>query len=130
MERIEIEGRPIAWQRVGVNRGRFFDRQSKERESFKWKLKKSFTKQPIETPIALGCIFSFAVPKTASKSKRMALLGTFYEGRSDVDNLVKWIGDVGQGILWQDDKQIVKLINVEKVWAEQDKTTIFFEEIK
>ena len=126
--KIEIVGRPVAWQRVGVNRRKFFDRQAKERRSFQWKLKKGFKKPPTKAPIALGCTFAFALPKSMSKAKRRALLGTFHEGRPDVDNLIKWIGDVGQGILWQDDKQIVKLMNVEKIWAEQDKTTIFFEE--
>jgi hypothetical protein len=58
---IKIDGRPVAWKRVGVNRGRF-------------------------------------------------------------------IGDVRQGILWNDDKQIVRLTNVEKVWADKDKTTIVFED--
>ena len=128
MEKIEIEGRPIAWKRVGVNRGRFFDRQDREHRSFQWKLKSAFNKSPTEAPIALSCVFSFALPKSSSKSKRKALLGTFHDGRPDVDNLLKWVGDAAQGILWKDDAQIVKLINVAKIWGEQDKTEIFFEE--
>src|ERR1700722_370862 len=121
MESIEIEGRPIAWKRVGVNGRRFFDRQVKEREAFRWKLKQSFNKRPIEAPIALGCTFSFAVPKSASKARKSALLGAFHESTPDVDNLLKWVSDAGQGVLWEDDKQIVRLLNVEKVWAKKDK---------
>jgi Holliday junction resolvase RusA-like endonuclease len=93
MEKIEIEGRPIAWKRVGLNRGRFFDRQDKERRAFQWKLKKEFNKRPSEAPIALGCTFTFAAPKSLSKTKRAALMGSFPEGRPDVDNLLKWVGD-------------------------------------
>jgi Holliday junction resolvase RusA-like endonuclease len=48
-------------------------------------------------------------------------------GRPDVDNLAKFVNDVAQGILWGDDSQVVRL-TVEKVWAEEDKTTICFEE--
>lgn len=127
MEKIEIAGKPIAWKRVGVNKGRFFDRQAKERQSFQWRLKSAFNKCPTEAPIVLSCIFSFALPKNASKVKRMALLGAFHEGRPDVDNLAKFVNDAAQGILWRDDSQVVRL-TVEKVWAEEDKTTIYFEE--
>ena len=89
---------------------------------------KAFNKEPTFSPVlTLMCIFLFAVPKSMSKAKRAALIGSFHDGRPDVDNLLKWIGDGGQGVLWRDDKQIVKLVNVEKVWGEQDKTTIFFE---
>ncbi len=76
-----------------------------------------------------GAQFAFAVPKSLSKVKRKALLGTPREGRPDLDNLLKWIGDTGQGILWLDDKQVVKLLNVEKVWSEKDSTIIYFEEV-
>lgn len=127
MYSIEIFGKPIAWKRVGVNRGRFFDRQSKERQSFQWKLKSAFNKGPTEGPILLSCVFSFSLPKSSSKVKRKALLGTFHEGRPDVDNLAKFVNDASQGILWRDDSQVVRL-TVEKVWAEEDKTTICFEE--
>jgi len=126
MEKIIIEGRPVAWARAGICKNRFFDRQSKERQSFQWKLKRAFNKCPTEAAIVLSCIFSFALPKNASKAKRMALLGTFHEGRPDVDNLAKFVNDAAQGILWCDDSQVVRL-TVEKVWAEEDKTTICFE---
>jgi hypothetical protein len=42
MEKIIIEGRPVAWARAGISKNRFFDRQSKERQSFQWKLKSAF----------------------------------------------------------------------------------------
>ena len=64
MDRIEIKGRPIAWKRVGANKGRFYDRQDKDRRAFQWKLKTRFTKHPSDAPIALSCTFdsfSFAV---------------------------------------------------------------------
>lgn len=127
MEKIIIEGRPIAWARAGISKKRFFDRQSKERQSFQWKLKSAFNKGPTKAPISLSCVFSFALPKSSSKAKRKALLGTFHVGRPDVDNLAKFVNDAAQGILWGDDSQVV-LLTVEKVWAEEDKTTICFKE--
>ena len=129
MEKIIIEGRPIAWARAGVSKNRFFDRQSKERSVFQWKLKSAFRKGPSEASIALRCIFAFAVPKSLSKVKRKVLLGAPHEGRPDLDNLLKWVGDTGQGILWKDDKQVVKLLSVEKIWAEKGSTIIYFEEV-
>lgn len=128
MFRMEIEGKPTAWARAGTCRGRFFDRQSKERRSFQWKLKTGFQKDPLNRPITLACIFSFEIPKSWSKAKKTALLGKSHEGRPDLDNLVKWVGDAAQGILWDDDAKIVKL-TAEKVWAEKDITIITFEEI-
>jgi Holliday junction resolvase RusA-like endonuclease len=126
MFRIEIEGKPIAWARAGCSRGRFFDRQSKEKTSFQWKLKTGFQKDPLIRPINLACVFSFEIPKSWPRDKRESLLGKPHESRPDLDNLVKWVGDAAQGVLWDDDAKIVKL-NAEKVWAERDITIITFE---
>jgi len=66
------------------------------------------------------------VPKSWSKVKRAAMLGKPHESRPDLDNLAKFVNDVANGILWQDDAQIARL-SLEKVWAEEDKTVIDFE---
>lgn len=124
--KIEIPGRPVAWARAGCSRGRFFDRQAKEKQSFQWRLKTGFRGSPINRPIALTCTFSFQVPKSWSKVKRAAMLGKPHESRPDLDNLAKFVNDVANGILWQDDAQIARL-SLEKVWAEEDKTVIDFE---
>lgn len=126
--RIKIEGRPIAWKRAGVSKGRFFDRQAKERAAFQWELKKDFRKPPTSSPINLSCVFSFRIPKSLSKAKRMAFLGKPHKSRPDADNLAKWIGDCGNDVLWLDDSQIAKL-SIEKIWGEEDETTIDFEEM-
>jgi len=127
MFRIEIEGKPIAWQRAGNCRGSFFDRQAKERTSYQWKLKTGFQGCPLSRPINLTCTFSFEMAKSWPKGKREALLGKPHGARPDLDNLVKWVGDAAQGVLWQDDAFIVKL-TAEKVWAEKNITIISFEE--
>jgi hypothetical protein len=59
VEKIEIEGKPIAWQRVGAVGRRFFDRQSSERINFRWKLQVAYRKPPLKDKVILECTFVF-----------------------------------------------------------------------
>lgn len=125
--KIEIPGRPVAWQRVGVCGRRFFDRQAKERLAYQLQLKQACRNGPTTAPIALMCVFSFQMPKSWSKAKRTAMLGKPHESRPDLDNLVKFVSDAANGILWADDCQLSRFASVEKVWGNEDKTIINFE---
>ena len=96
MEKIEIVGKPIAWQRVGACGKRFFDRQSRERTAFQWKLKSAYRKQPLNKAISLECTFVFKISESLSRVKKMALVGKPHDSRPDLDNLSSGYAIVGQ----------------------------------
>jgi Holliday junction resolvase RusA-like endonuclease len=50
------------------------------------------------------------------------------QGRPDVDNLAKLVLDAGNGILWDDDSQIVKLTAC-KSWSETPGVRIFVDSL-
>jgi Holliday junction resolvase RusA-like endonuclease len=52
-------------------------------------------------------ISPFASDSIQIRNKK--LWGILWEGRKDIDNYEKWSLDIANGILWADDKQIVKL---------------------
>lgn len=67
---------------------------------------------PIEAPVSLDIAIAVAVPASWSKRKRdHALAGTLMPtGKPDLDNCVKLIADALNGIVWRDDKQIVRMV--------------------
>jgi Holliday junction resolvase RusA-like endonuclease len=93
-----------------------YDPQKEECETAKWQLKARMGKRsPLEGPLFCWMIFIFKRPKT-NKNK-------FHTTKPDVDNLTKWILDVGNKILWLDDKQIVAT-SATKIYGTEPKTLI------
>lgn len=66
--------------------------------------------------------------KSISKKKRNELIGTYYDKKPDIDNIIKSIMDALNKVVYEDDKQIVK-IEAEKIYGEQDKIIIEIEEV-
>ncbi len=66
--------------------------------------------------------------KSISKKKRSELIGTYYDKKPDIDNIIKSIMDALNKVVYEDDKQIVQLI-AEKFYGEQDKIIIEIEEV-
>ena len=98
---------------------RTYSAQSEEEETVKWQLKSRMVGlEPLEGPLNVEVICIFGRPKSREK-----LNETFHTVKPDLDNLVKWIGDVGNGILWYDDKQIVTISAV-KIYGEKARTII------
>jgi Holliday junction resolvase RusA-like endonuclease len=93
-----------------------YDPQSEDKETTRWQIKARMKgAQPIEGPFALTLLCVFKKPK----SKR----DVFHITKPDLDNLVKWIGDVGNGVLWVDDKQIVN-ISASKIYGDEPRTVV------
>jgi Holliday junction resolvase RusA-like endonuclease len=124
-----IDGRPIAWARAGYSKGRFYDRQEKERIALKYKLREIYPGEPKEGPIYLGIVFCYKVPKSLPKDTADAMIGTPRIMRPDCDNLIKFIADCAQGILYKDDAQIAE-IHSKKVWDERDTTMIIVDNLE
>lgn len=65
----------------------------------------------LEGPLAASMLFRYPVPKSFTKARRRAVLGGWapYLGRFDLDNYIKAVKDALNGIVYNDDAQIVRL---------------------
>lgn len=74
--------------------------------------------KPFSGPVALAIDAAYTVPASWSEKRRKAALGGWCVTKPDADNIAKSVGDGGNGVLWEDDKQIVQL-TMRKVYAER-----------
>ncbi len=75
---------------------------------------------------------AFHVPIAISDSiaeRAQKLWGILWASKKDLDNYIKYILDIGNGILWHDDSQIVELHATQK-YSENPCTIIEIEDIK
>jgi len=70
---------------------------------------------PYNGPLYVTLTFFMPIPETLSLSKKTALLWIpNHSSKPDLDNLAKFILDVGNDILWKDDRMITSLGLVKK----------------
>jgi Holliday junction resolvase RusA-like endonuclease len=67
---------------------------------------------PTDAAVSVAVAVEVVPPASWSKTKRAsAIAGGFYPtSKPDLDNVVKLIADALNGIVWQDDKQIVRMV--------------------
>lgn len=118
---IEIPGKPIAKARP-----RFFTKKTKQGKSFAGAYSAQTTEEgkfiilareqlpngfkPYERDVGLymSCNFNMPIPKSTSK-KKAALMESGHiqhTKKPDLDNLVKFVKDCLNGVVWHDDSQI------------------------
>jgi Holliday junction resolvase RusA-like endonuclease len=85
---------------------------------------------PIEAPVVVEIAILVAIPASWPRRKRAhALAGALWPaGRPDLDNCIKLIADALNGIVWKDDRQIVRLI-ASKCYAEHAETRLTVAEV-
>lgn len=110
-----------------------YDKQQKEKDNVKSFLKKTINEiqdggdeyfelqQDLEQILqadylSVEIIFYLKIPKTLSKNKQEMMVENEirHNKRPDLDNLLKFYLDVGNGVLWSDDKKIVQIISEKK----------------
>lgn len=65
-------------------------------------------RQPFAGPVTLTVTAYFSCPKS-DESKRSPKPERWSLNAKDLDNIVKAIGDAGNGVLWNDDRQVVEV---------------------
>lgn len=106
---------PVAQPRVkAVNRGGFTrvytpSTANKYKEVIRWHAVGHWMRPPSQLPIALELQFLFARPKSMVWKKR-AMPRTLHTTKPDVDNLCKAVMDALSGIIFEDDRQVAKLV--------------------
>lgn len=119
-----IEGAPVPWKRARRSGERYFDSQTRDKNAYAFMaLNLRDASWPLSHPVYIECEFHFGTPKSWSKNKKAAALGTPHASKPDLDNLVKFILDALNGIVWKDDAVIAE-IHAKKVYSSSPKTSI------
>lgn len=86
--------------------------------------------RPTDRPVAVRLTFAFAYAKSWSKKKREAAARgeLFPYAAGDTDNLAKLALDAVNGVIWTDDRKVVR-IEAQKVYGPQDFVRFHVEEI-
>lgn len=127
---ITIPGKPIAKKRPRFARvGKFvktYNDQETEEGRFLFEVQKQWKQEPLEGPLRLSCIFSMPIPKSTSKKRRalMAQGNIHHTKKPDLDNLIKFVKDCLNTVVWRDDSQVVS-ISASKIYHENPKTIIY-----
>lgn len=107
---------PVPWARPRASRsGGYFTapKQQQFKERVTQEMALLWDDKPWEGPLSLSMILTVARPKGVSKAKR-----PMPAVKPDLDNLAKGILDCGNGVLWIDDAQLVRL-SLEKQYGDK-----------
>jgi len=139
-----IQGEPIAQQRHRTFRRGCksinYDPLTKEKQLFREELyrqvghpfnlsyspeeRKEVLYLPYKDFYHVSLMFVFPVPKSSTKAQKKAkLAGLVHTQVPDLDNLEKFVLDILSGVLFSDDKKVVKLESW-KIWGENARTEI------
>lgn len=118
-----IPGNPIAWARPRLSGKTFFDAQRPIKNQWAIALEYQKENQPFyqKTPLYLIVHFYFSVPTSYKPNKKAALYGQPYLYKGDIDNLVKFVLDNCNAILFDDDCTVFKL-TASKTYSEDPRT--------
>jgi len=124
--RFEIPGKPIPWARAGTNRGMYFDPQYMAKKNLRALIKEQIPEgfKPHTGAISVYYMFYLPTPKATPKYRKEKLIaGDIIPNISKIDtsNLIKFIEDTFNKILWEDDCLIWDT-SAKKVWALEGKT--------
>lgn len=119
-----ILGRPVPKARARVTRHGVYtpDRTVDAENNLRLEFRRSGY-QPLEGPVHLELWFAFAKPAFWPKARRLAPQDEWHTVKPDLDNLVKLVQDAGNGLLWRDDVQVVR-VTATKVYAIEEGTVI------
>lgn len=126
---ITIEGVPIAQKRARATRkGAYisvYDPQKIEKQQARWQVQSLYREEPLKCPVELDISFFMPIPKSTSKVKMrlMSEQEIKHVVKPDVDNLEKFLFDVLNGILFEDDSQIYSL-TCKKLYSRDPRTVI------
>lgn len=118
----EIKGKPIAWKRARMAGKRFFDPQIKEKNAIRMLILNALEDDmPYTKGLKITVEYQMSVPKSWSSKRRLNALDRPHLYTPDLSNLIKFLEDTLNEIVWKDDK-IIYEIHARKVYADEEKT--------
>ena len=130
---LTIPGEPVAKGRPrAFKRGNFIKMHTPEKtKNYETLIQELFAVKypdfvPLEGPVSMALKMFMAIPSSASKKKRAAMLSGEIRPtkKPDIDNVIKIVGDALNELAFKDDKQIVELTDCEKWYGEQPKLVL------
>lgn len=83
----------------------------------------------LATPISLRVVAHHPIPASWSKKKQqLALAGDVIPGKPDLDNVAKAVLDALNGVIYLDDKQVVRLV-AEKRYSFDPRVEVYVHEV-
>jgi Holliday junction resolvase RusA-like endonuclease len=83
----------------------------------------------MDTPMSLRVVAHHTIPVSWSKRKQMAALqGDLIPGKPDLDNVAKAVLDALNGVIYADDKQVIKLV-AEKRYSLEPRVEVYVHEV-
>lgn len=123
---LQIDGVPTPWaSHKGIGR-KSYNPRYKERSFAQWQIKAQYNqREPLQGPLWAEFIFHIPIPIGTSKARKIQMLNgmIFPQTRPDRTNYLKFIEDCLNGIVINDDAQIVAG-PISKIYAETPKTII------
>ena len=123
---LSVAGKPIGKGRARFRGHLYTPELTRDAEEIMQGEMRQACMTPLEGPLELSVTFSFHRPESWSRFERDAVDNgkeQWRSGKPDLDNLVKLVQDAGNGILWRDDAQIVRLEAI-KVYGAENETVI------
>ena len=77
---------------------------------------------PFKGLLEVEVLFFVAMPKSWSKKKKVTKHEAYCDNNADIDNYIKATFDALNGVLYEDDKQIVRIKNSEKRYSSTPRT--------
>ena len=129
MKKYVLIGDPIPLARPRFAFKKIFDSQKTLKISVMLDLEKQQGSIPkLDGALHVDVIFYMKAPQSMSKVKREALHGVPHTYKPDLDNLLKWILDIGSGIIYEQDS-IVASISATKVYGPVAQTHFSFRKL-
>lgn len=123
----ELKGSPIPWMRAGRKGNKYYDKQMTEKTAKQWELKSQMMGLYSHSePLKVTMEFHMPIPKSWAKVKQKRALHKPHSSRPDVDNLLKFVDDSLNSILWQDDA-IIYEVHIRKFYSDEPKTRLLVE---
>jgi len=83
----------------------------------------------LATPISMRIVALYSIPASWSKRKKqLALSGDLIPGKPDLDNVAKAVLDALNGVVYQDDKQVIRLV-IEKSYSFEPRVEVYVHEV-
>jgi len=120
-----LQGDPIPLMRARFGQRRVYDAQTKEKLMAGIELQKQHTGPLLHGPLHLDVCFYVEIPPSR---KRSTFPGSLHYIRPDLSNLLKYIEDVCNSIIIEDDAQIASIV-CKKLYDSKARTEFTFEKL-
>lgn len=124
-----LPGNPVPLARPRFGKNRIFDCQKLLKVNHGIVLNSIHNNRPLyKGPLVLDVTFFLPIGGSFSEKKRANLENTGHKNRPDLDNLVKYILDASNKILFHDDS-LISVIHAQKIYSKDPKTVFTITEL-